>query len=93
MKIAVTGTSGRIGRAIHFALCQEHEVVGLDRAVSSVTNYLGEIDDYNLLTKAFEGADAVVHVAALHAPHVGIIDDSEFYRINVEGTNSISAYT
>jgi len=35
MKIAVTGTAGRIGRAIHFALCQEHEVVGIDRAVSS----------------------------------------------------------
>ena len=55
MKIAVTGTSGRIGRAIHFALCREHEVVGIDRSVSSVTTHLGEIDDYKLLTKAFKG--------------------------------------
>ena len=56
MKVAVTGTSGRIGRAIHFALCREHEVVGIDRSVSSVTTQLGEIDDYKLLTKAFKGA-------------------------------------
>jgi nucleoside-diphosphate-sugar epimerase len=60
MKIAVTGTSGRIGRAIHFALCQEHDVVGIDRSVSSVTTHLGEIDNYQLLTKAFKGADAVI---------------------------------
>ena len=89
MKIAVTGTSGRIGRAIHFALCREHEVVGIDRSVSSVTTHLGEIDDYNLLTKAFKGAAAVVHTAALHAPHVGNYEDSEFYRINIEGTKTV----
>jgi len=89
MKIAVTGTSGRIGRAIHFALCREHEVVGIDRSVSSVTTHLGEIHDYDLLTNAFKGATAVVHTAALHAPHVGIYEVSEFYRINVEGTKKV----
>jgi len=89
MKIAVTGTSGHIGRAIHFALCREHEVVGIDRSVSSVTTHLGEIDDYKLLTNAFKGAEAVVHTAALHAPHVGIYEDNEFYRINIEGTKNV----
>jgi dihydroflavonol-4-reductase len=89
MKIAVTGTSGRIGRAIHFALCREHEVVGIDRSVSSVTTHLGEIDNYKLLSKAFKGAEAVVHTAALHAPHVGVYDDSEFLRINIEGTKNV----
>jgi len=89
MKIAVTGTNGRIGREIHFALCREHEVVGIDRAVSSVTTHLGEIDNYKLLTKAFKGAEAVVHTAALHAPHVGVFDDNEFHRINIEGTKKV----
>ncbi len=89
MKIVVTGTSGRIGRAIHFALCQEHNVVGFDRSVSSVTTHLGEINNYKLLTKVFKGADAVIHVAALHAPHVGVYDDDEFYRVNVEGTKKV----
>ena len=89
MKIAVTGTAGRIGRAIHFALCSDHEVVGIDRSVSSVTTHLGDINDYDLLVRAFDGAQAVVHTAALHAPHVGIHDDSEFHRINVEGTQNV----
>lgn len=89
MKIAITGTSGRIGRAIHFSLCQEHEVVGFDRSVCSVTSVLGDINDSKLLTKAFEGAQAVIHVAALHAPHVGVYDESEFYRVNVEGTRNV----
>ncbi|MBT8063982.1 MAG: NAD(P)-dependent oxidoreductase [Gammaproteobacteria bacterium] len=89
MRIAITGSSGRIGRAIHFALCRDHEVVGIDRAVASVTTRLGDIGDYPFLRKAFEGCGAVVHTAALHAPHVGVIDDSEFYRINVEGTKTV----
>jgi len=89
MKIAVTGTTGRIGRAIHFSLCVEHEVVGIDRAVSSATSHLGDIDDHKFLSRAFRGVDAVVHTAALHAPHVGIFDDSEFFRINIEGTKKV----
>lgn len=90
MKIAITGTSGRIGRAIHFSLCQDNEVSGIDRSVSSVTTHLGDIDDYGLLSRAFRGADAVVHTAALHAPHVGILDDNEFYRVNVKGTENVA---
>ena len=89
MKIAITGTSGRIGRAIHFSLCRNNKITGIDRSVSSVTTHLGDIDDYGVLSKAFEGADAVVHTAALHAPHVGVHDDNEFYRINVKGTETV----
>jgi len=68
MKIIVIGTSGRIGRAIHFSLCQQHEVVGVDRAVSSATSRLGEVNDYEFLVRALRGAEAVIHTAALHAP-------------------------
>ena len=89
MKIAITGTSGRIGRAIQFSLCQNNRITGIDRSVSSVTTHLGDIEDYDLLSKAFEGANVVVHTAALHAPHVGIHDENEFYRINVKGTETV----
>jgi nucleoside-diphosphate-sugar epimerase len=89
MKIAITGISGRVGRAIHFSLCRNDEIAGIDRSVSSITTHLGDVEDYGLLSKAFEGADAVVHTAALHAPHVGIHDDDEFYRINVKGTETV----
>lgn len=89
MKIAITGSSGRIGRAIHISLCQNNEITGIDRSVSSITTHLGEIDDYALLSKAFRGVDAVIHAAALHAPHVGIHNDDEFYRVNVKGTETV----
>lgn len=64
-------------------------MVGIDRSVSSATSQLGDICDLNMLVRTFEGADAVVHTAALHAPHVGIFEDSEFERINVEGTKQV----
>ena len=89
MKIIVIGTSGRIGRAIHFSLCQQHEVVGVDRAVSSATSRLGKVNDYEFLVRAFRGAEAVIHTAALHAPHVGVCSDDDFYRINVDGTKVV----
>jgi len=89
MKIAITGISGRVGRAIHFSLCRKNEITGIDRSVSSITTHLGNVEDYGFLSKAFEGADAVVHAAALHAPHVGIHDHDEFYRINVKGTETV----
>ena len=89
MKIAITGTSGRISRAIHFSLCQNNHITGIDRSVASVTTHLGDIEDYALMSKAFRGADAVIHTAALHAPHVGIFNEDEFYRINVKGTETV----
>lgn len=89
MKIVVTGTAGRIGRAIHFNLCTDHEIVGIDRAPSSATTHIGDINDHDFLVRAFEGADSVIHTAALHAPHVDVIDDAEFVRTNIQGTQSV----
>jgi UDP-glucose 4-epimerase len=89
MKIAITGTAGRIGRAIHFNLCRNHKIVGIDRAPSSATSHIGDICNHDFLANAFTGADAVIHTAALHAPHVGIIDNAEFIRINIQGTKTI----
>ncbi len=89
MKIVVTGSSGRIGRAIHFNLCTDHEVLGIDRIPSSATARQGDIGDPVFLAAAFKGADAVVHAAALHAPHVDIETNSAFERINVEGTQIV----
>jgi UDP-glucose 4-epimerase len=89
MKVAITGINGRVGRAIHFSLRPQHEVAGIDRTVSSITTHLGDIRDYGLLSDAFRDADAVVHTAALHAPHVGVFDDDDFHKINVEGTKTV----
>ncbi|MGY5811597.1 NAD-dependent epimerase/dehydratase family protein [Rhizobium sp. LEGMi198b] len=86
MRIALTGSSGRLGRAIFNALATNHAVVGIDRSPFSTTHVVGDFTDAMLLREVLRGADAIVHCAALHAPHVGTVPDDEFYRINVEGT-------
>ncbi len=36
--------------------------------------------------RAVQGVDAVIHTAALHAPHVGLVPDAVFQQINVDAT-------
>jgi len=85
----VTGSGGRIGRAIVSRLAGEHDVVGIDRSPSAAVDRVADILDRDALAAACEGADAVVHVAALHAPHVGAVADAELERVNVEGTERV----
>jgi len=74
MKLAITGGSGGIGRAITaMALADGHIVVSLDRVepterTPGVTYVLGEVADYDLLVRAFAGCDAMIHMAAIPAP-------------------------
>lgn len=89
MTILLTGSSGRIGRAIFGALAREHEVVGIDRIAFSTTRIVGDCTDPELLKPALEGVDAVIHTAGPHAPHVGLVPDAEFERVNVEGTRTL----
>ncbi len=86
MRIVLTGSSGRVGRGIFGALASHHEVIGIDRAPFSSTQYVGDFADLQILRKALTGADTVIHTAALHAPHVGIVPDEQFYRVNLAGT-------
>lgn len=92
MRVVVTGSAGRVGRAIVVRLAREHEVIGIDRLpASTAVQHVGDIVDRRVLASAFAGAQAVVHVAALHAPHVGTVPDAEFERVNVEGTAAVIA--
>ncbi len=88
-KVLVTGSSGRVGRAIHIRLASRHAVTGLDRSPSSTADWVGDLDTPGLLARALEGVEFVVHTAALHAPHVAHLPESEFRRINVDGTRRL----
>jgi UDP-glucose 4-epimerase len=90
MRIVLTGSSGRIGRAIFTALAPHHEVAGIDRKPSATTTIVGDFADRDLVARALDGADAVIHTAAFHAPHVGVVADREFERVNVEGTQQLA---
>lgn len=89
MRIAITGTTGRVGRAIYIRLSKGHDVVGLDRAPSSTADIIADLEDPSAIARLLEGADAVVHTAALHAPQVGHVPDREFERINVRATERL----
>lgn len=90
MKVLVTGAAGRIGRAIYVRLLPEHEVTGLDRTPASTVQLVGDLSDPLLLRRALRDVDAVIHTAALHAPHVGHSADSEFERVNVQCTELLA---
>ena len=90
MKILVTGSTGRVGRAICLRLAEQHEVVGLDLAPSSTTDVVASITDTAACRAALRGVQAVVHSAALHAPHVGHRPDQAFEAVNVEATGSLA---
>ena len=76
MKIALTGGTGRIGRAIATeALRQGHEVVSIDRVAPAepdtrpnIRFVEADIGDYDALVAAFSGCDALIHMAAIPAP-------------------------
>ncbi len=85
----VTGSSGRIGRAIHRLLSEKGNVIGYDLSHSPTTSHLGDLADYDKLRRAIEGCDTIFHAAALHAPHVGMRSDYEFEKTNIEGTANV----
>jgi UDP-glucose 4-epimerase len=90
MRVLVTGAAGRVGRAVFVRLALEHEVLGLDRSPASTVHFTGDVEDEALLRRALRGVDAIVHTAALHAPHVGIAPAAEFVRINVAATRLLA---
>jgi len=98
MRIALTGGSGRIGRAvIELALSQSHSVVSIDRALPAqsharpdLTFVQADITHYPELEQALRGCDALVPLAAIPSPHR--YPDYEVHNNNVVGSyNALSA--
>lgn len=87
MNVLVTGSSGPIGSAIVDRLSQKHTVLGFDRVHGTYTTHIGNICTQSDVGRYLERVDAVIHVAALHAPHVATQSEDDFWTINVSGTN------
>ena len=87
MRILVTGSAGHLGEALARTLPdQGHDVVGLDILESPHTDFVGSVADRELVARAVDGVDAIVHAATLHKPHVGSHGRQEFVDTNVTGT-------
>lgn len=63
-----------------------HDVVGLDLLASAHTDVTASVTDRAAVRSAMAGADAVLHTATLHKPHVLSHPRQEFVDTNVAGT-------
>ena len=92
MKIALTGGSGGVGRAIlAAALGRGDSVVSIDRVAPAemprdprFSFVQSEMSDYDRLVEAFAGCDAVIHMAAIPSP--GRHPDHVVHNNNVVGS-------
>jgi nucleoside-diphosphate-sugar epimerase len=88
VRVVVTGSSGHLGEALVRVLGAEgHDVIGLDRRPSACTHAVGSICDRDLVAAAVANADAVIHSATLHKPHLTTHSTQSFLETNVLGTS------
>lgn len=66
MRVLVTGSEGRVASGIKQYLDGDspHEFVYLDREAAQDVDFVADIADYDAIRPAFDGVDAVVHLAA-----------------------------
>ena len=97
VKIAVTGATGLVGRAVvECACCDGHDVVGIDRvappeeaAVPGVEYRIVDATFHDDLLRAVRGAHALIHLAAYPSP-VGRPDHETFNNNVVSSYNALS---
>jgi nucleoside-diphosphate-sugar epimerase len=80
MRVAVTGANGTIGRRLCADLASDRQVVRIDLADADC---VADVRDLAALEKAFEGCDAVVHLAGVVSLEANWED---VYATNIGGT-------
>lgn len=86
MKVLVTGSSGHVGSKIAERVTEHGSCVGVDLVPGRFTTHLSNITNKAFMSEVISGVDAMIHAAAYHAPHVGVIAEDEFRYVNVHGT-------
>ena len=90
MKLLLTGSSGpKVASRVAAMLARAHDVIGLDKTPSPTTSIVADITRINNWRPHLEGLDAVLHFAALHAPHRETHSAEEFRRTNVITTRCL----
>ncbi len=89
--IAVTGGSGKAGRAVVADLADHgHDVTNIDVAASphpDEPTVIADLTDFGQTLEAIAGHDSVIHLAAIPAPNV--LTDAETFRTNMLSTYNV----
>jgi nucleoside-diphosphate-sugar epimerase len=92
-RVVVTGSAGKVGRAtVRDLVANGYDVLGVDlrRDPEEPSEQLvADLVDYGQAIDALEGADAVVHLAAIPAP--GLQPDEHTFRVNAMSTYNVFA--
>jgi nucleoside-diphosphate-sugar epimerase len=85
MKVVVTGSNGKAGRAVVADLLEHgHDVTGVDLAAPALA---ADVTDFGQTVECLSGADAVVHLAAIPAP--GLRTPEATFRTNIVSTFNV----
>lgn len=87
-RVVVTGSAGHLGEALlrTFSELPGYETVGIDILASEFTTNQASITDSDAVLDLVAGADAVLHTATLHKPHVATHSRQDFVDVNISGT-------
>jgi nucleoside-diphosphate-sugar epimerase len=91
-RVVVTGGAGKAGRAVVAdLLAHGHEVRSVDlvRGDLDCEQLVADLTDYGQTVDALNGAEAVVHLAAIPAP--GLKPDEHTFRVNTTSTYNVFA--
>lgn len=86
MRVLVTGAAGVIGSAVRRHLGDDYELSALTHAPADFPSHVADVSDLEAIQPAFEGMDAVVHLAAsisVETPWPDILRDNIIGTYNV----------
>ena len=87
MRTLVTGSSGHLGQALVRTLRAAGEsVVGVDVKAGEATDVVASVSDRDAMAALVADADAILHTATLHKPHIVTHSRQQFVDTNVSGT-------
>lgn len=85
-RVLITGSNGTIGSLLRARLGDRYEITGIVRRPTDYPALIGDITDLDAIQPAFEGIDAVVHMAGDPSPSASW---ESVYRNNILGTYNV----
>jgi nucleoside-diphosphate-sugar epimerase len=93
MKVLITGGAGKVGQWVVRELLnsKDYEITVLDRTPGpergAVKYLVGDVEDLGQVMEAVAGAEAIIHLAAIHNPNIATTTVT--YQTNVVGTFNV----